>query len=173
MLPPPMMFPREANIPTRDALRWILRGHMIDIKEIVRFPAIQAILASKVPLWIDDLPPITVQIAREFLINAVYRIEANREGFFHRHQGTWLTMRSCSRSALQLLGMALKCQLEARARGTSQQQLEREMLPPRWQEAVASVCEALEYWGDESTDMKRLRGIFSDLMYTYEVSCQG
>jgi hypothetical protein len=40
------------------------------------------------------------------LANCIYRIETNMEGFLHRHQGTWLTIRSCTRSALMLLGVA-------------------------------------------------------------------
>jgi len=165
-----MRFPREAAIPTRDALRFILRGHMIDINEVVRFPAIQALLGSKTLVQTDSLTPLTLHIAQEFLQNAVYRIEANREGFFYRHQGTWLMLRSCSRSALQLLGMALKCRFEAQAGETNQQDLERKMLPPRWQDAVTSVREMLDYWADESIDVKRLKTIFAELMQIYEVS---
>ena len=48
----------------------------------------------------------TLKLSREMLANCVYRIETNMEGFLHRHQGTWLTIRSCSRSALMLLGVA-------------------------------------------------------------------
>jgi hypothetical protein len=59
--------------------------------------------------------PHLLRRARELLENAVYRIEVNREEFFHRHLGTWLLLRSASRSALQLLGMAIKCRLEAEA----------------------------------------------------------
>jgi len=165
-----MRFPKEAATPTHDALRFILRGHMIDINEVVRYPAIKAILGSDPLVRTDDLPPMTLRIAQEFLQNAVYRIEANREGFFHRHQGTWLMLRSCSRSALQLLGMALKCYFEAQVRGIDQKDLEREMLPPRWKGAVTSVREVLDYWADESIDVKRLSTIFAELMYIYEVS---
>jgi hypothetical protein len=48
----------------------------------------------------------TLKLSREMLANCIYRIETNMEGFLHRHQGTWLTIRSCSRSALMLLGVA-------------------------------------------------------------------
>ena len=39
----------------------------------------------------------TLKLSREMLANCIYRIETNMEGFLHRHQGTWLTIRSCSR----------------------------------------------------------------------------
>jgi hypothetical protein len=143
---------------------------MIDIVEMARFPAIYSVLASPTPLSSETLSPATVRLTREFLENAVHRIEANREGFFHRHQGTWLLLRSASRSALQLLGMAIKCQLEAEARGMETLELESWFLPNRWREAVTAVSELLEYWSDESSDVERLNTVLKELTYYYEES---
>ena len=142
-----MKFDRRADAPAHDILRFILRGHMIDIAEMARFPAIYTVLASPTPLSSAILSPASVRLAREFLENAVYRIEANREGFFHRHQGTWLLLQSASRSALQLLGMAIKCRLEAEAGDLDRRELETCFLPDRWKEAVKAVYEMLEYLG--------------------------
>jgi hypothetical protein len=108
-----MRFPAQTDQVTGDILRFILRGHMLDIREVVRFPAIHVVLASPSMFSAENSSITCVRLARELLENAVERIKANREGWYHRHQGTWLIMRSCSKSALYLLGMALKCQQAA------------------------------------------------------------
>jgi hypothetical protein len=163
-----MRFPAQTDQTTGDILRFILRGHMLDIREVVRFPAIHAILASP-SMFSADNPSLTcVRLARELLENAVERIKANREGWYHRHQGTWLMMRSCSRSALHLLGMALKCQQAAAVMSINRKDLETKVLPPRWKEAVEQVAELLDYWADESSDMKRLSHVLKELMHSFE-----
>jgi hypothetical protein len=77
-------------------------------------------------------------------------------------------MRSCSRSALHLLGMALKCQQAAAIMKVSQKDLEIEVLPLDWKEVVEQVIDLLGYWADESSDMKRLSNILKELMRSYE-----
>jgi hypothetical protein len=76
--------------------------------------------------------------------------------------------RTASRSALHLLGMALKCQQAAAVMDVNRYELEREILPPDWKEAVDLVIELLDYWADESSDMQRLNRIFKELMDSYE-----
>jgi hypothetical protein len=169
-LPPKVRFDKRPEAPCHDILRFILRGHMIDIIELARFPAIQTILGSPAVTLSNGLSPVSVRLAREFLQNAVYRIEANREGFFHRHQGTWLLLRSASRSAVQLLGMAIKCQLEGQTGGVARKELESLFLPDRWWEAVHMVSEMLEYWSDESSDVERLSFVLKELVRQYEES---
>jgi hypothetical protein len=163
-------FDKTPDAPCHDILRFILRGHMIDIIELARFPAVQTILASSTCPLSDGLSPVAVRLTREFLQNAVYRIEANREGFYHRHQGTWLLLRSASRSALQLLGMAIKCQTESGTRGLARQELEAWFLPDRWWEAVQMVLELLEYWSDEASDVERLGFVLKGLIQRYQES---
>ncbi len=163
-----MRFPAQTEQPTGDILRFILRGHMIDIREVARLPAIYAVLASPSPFSTNNFSGTCVRLTRELLKNAVDRIRANREGWYHRHQGTWLMMRSCSRSALHLLGIALKCQQAATAMKIDRQDLEREVLPPQWKEAVVQVVELLDYWADESRDIKRLSSILKELMHSCE-----
>lgn len=163
-----MKFPVQTDQATGDILRFILRGHMLDIREVVRFPAIHAVLASP-SLFSTNSPSLAcVRLARELLENAVDRIKANREGWYHRHQGTWLMMRSCSRSALHLLGMALKCQQAAAVMKINRKDLETEVLPRDWKEAVEQVIDLLDYWADESSDMKRLSHILKELMRSFE-----
>ncbi len=94
--------------------------------------------------------PTTLRLAREYLENAVDRVDANAEGFLHRHQGTWLTIRSCTRSALVLLAVALKC------RDEGLQGIEYNILPEKWKWAVLRVLDMLEMWKGESADVERL-----------------
>jgi hypothetical protein len=167
-LPLSLKFPQDPHTPADDIMRYILRGHMLDIREIVRFPAIQEVLESVHNIASDNIPPTITKIAREFLANAADRIEANREGFYHRHQGTWLGLRSCSRSALHLLGMACKCILDASAVDLSAKEMEIKFLPPRWKEAVLLVSKSLGYWAAESLELRRMDDLMKRLIHIYE-----
>lgn len=42
-----MKFPQYSDVPSNDILRLILRSHMNDVREFVRFPALEEVLASK------------------------------------------------------------------------------------------------------------------------------
>ena len=164
-----MRFSPTSVEPLHDILRWVLRGHRIDIIELLRFPALSIVLN---PVTIQSPDPssmsgrqqseITIRLAREYLENAVQRIRTNAEGFLHRHQGAWLTIRSCTRSALALLGIKLKCQEEG-SDGESTS-LTGHILPPTWRSAVEQVVEMLKAWEPESPDVKRLREIVEGLL---------
>lgn len=156
-----MRFPLSASQPTHDILLFVLRGHMIDVYEMVRFPAIRAYLTSS---HATCLSVTCLRLAKEALANAVYRIETNDEGLLHRHQGTWLTVRSCTRSALILLGAAIKLRVEAQGGNRGKEGGEMEMLPERWREAVVRVLEMLRVWGRESGHIERLRGVVERLV---------
>jgi hypothetical protein len=175
-LPPPMRFSPTSSEPLHDILRWVLRGHRIDIIELLRFPALSNILN---PTTVPNLDPssghhqhsaVTIRLAREYLENAVQRISTNAEGFLHRHQGSWLTIRSCSRSALALLGARLKCQEERddwAVPGASDREvasMTSDILPPRWRYAVLQVVQMLKAWEGESPDVRRLRTIVEGLL---------
>lgn len=166
-LPPPMRFSPTSSEPLHDILRWVLRGHRIDVIELLRFPAISAILNPTRPRASVTSPaengamlPYSVTIlrlAREYLDNAVYRIETNAEGLLHRHQGSWLTVRSCTRSALALLGAKLQSQEDHSGVISS-------ILPATWRDAVIQVLQMLTAWETESRDVLRLREIIEGLL---------
>jgi hypothetical protein len=175
-LPPPMRFSLTSAEPLRDILRWVLRGHRIDIIELLRFPAISNILN---PAALPSLDPsvshrqhsdTTIRLAREYLENAVQRISTNAEGFLLRHQGSWLTIRSCTRSALALLGARLKCLEESKdwvITGASDREVTKmtsNILPPRWRYAVIQVVDMLRVWEVESPDVRQLREIVEGLL---------
>jgi hypothetical protein len=109
-----------------------------------------------------------MRLVRELLGNAVERIKANREGWYHRHQGTWLMIRTAARSALHLVGMALKCQQAATIMNLNRQELESEVLPADWSEAVDLIIDLLDYWAHESVDLERLARIFRGLVQSYD-----
>ncbi|RHZ70707.1 hypothetical protein CDV55_103909 [Aspergillus turcosus] len=187
-LPPPMRFSPTSTEPLHDILPWVLRGHRIDVIELLRFPAILSILNHK-PCHSTDgssfdytrptFSATTLQLAKEYLENAIYRIETNAEGFLHRHQGSWLTIRSCTRSALALLGTKLYCQeddegaLQARLTATFQTnnintsrdvRLADRILPARWRYAVLLVLDMLKAWEPESQDIGWLREVVEGLL---------
>jgi hypothetical protein len=148
----------------------------MDIIELVRFPAIRDLLNCQTLQSYNEMSPFRKQVAREFLQNAVSRIDANSEGFFHRHQGTWLMIRACARSALIILGTALQCQKLARdsirrnvesesnetdAPNTAAAEeiwgrIDCEILPKKWRNTVLQVLNLLREWKTESKDIERL-----------------
>ena len=82
---------------------------------------------------------------RKGLQVCVQRVEINEKGFYHRHHGTWLMLRSCTRSALVLLAAARCAELVA-------------LMPEGWEAAVAKVMTMLGFWKEESRDvMDRLQ----------------
>lgn len=92
---------------------------------------------------------------RKGLLVCVERIQINEKGFYHRHHGTWLMLRSCTRSALVLLAAAMCPELEA-------------SMPMEWEEAIHKVMLMLNFWKDDSRDVldrldivQKLAGIIS------------
>jgi hypothetical protein len=82
---------------------------------------------------------------RKGLQVCVQRVDINEKGFYHRHHGTWLMLRSCTRSALVLLATARCSDLVS-------------LMPEGWEEAVAKVMAMLGFWKGESRDvMDRLQ----------------
>ena len=79
---------------------------------------------------------------RKGLSICVQRIHKNESGFHHRHHGTWLMLRSCTRSALVLLA-AYRAGQRGRLRA---------LLPGGWEAAVYKVIGMLAFWKDESRD---------------------
>ena len=160
-----MRFSPTSVEPLHDILRWVLRGHRIDNIELLRFPALSNILnPANIPEPDSFMngrqhSETTLRLAQEYLENAVQRIRTNAEGFLHRHQGSWLTIRSCTRSALALLGTKLKCQEE-----DSGGEMTSSILPPTWRSAVEQVVEMLRAWEPESVDVKRLREVVEGLL---------
>lgn len=122
-----------------ERLRFILNGHLLDCYEMMYWSFIVDAVHGTLP---EDAA--SVNFARKGFQVSVQRIDDNETGFRRRHHGTWLMLRSCTRSALVLIAAA-RAGLD-------------NMLPAEWKLSVAKVKEALEYWKDEAIDAKfRLR----------------
>lgn len=80
----------------------------------------------------------------------VHRIEKNEGGFYYRHHGTWLMLRSCTRSALVLTAAA--------RHGLTT------LLPAKWRAAVEKVTQMLHYWKDETKDVAESLDVLTGLM---------
>jgi hypothetical protein len=130
------------------ALRFILNGHVLDCYEMIYWPFVVDAIHEKL---ISD--PELEAFARKGLHLCVERIEKNESGFYHRHHGTWLMLRSCTRSALVLCGAALK-DLKS-------------LLPSDWKTVVEKVVHLLRYWRDEAKDvadrLEILQGLLRDI----------
>ncbi|KAH8694481.1 hypothetical protein BGZ61DRAFT_352352 [Ilyonectria robusta] len=155
MLPPSMRFPSDPHEGIRDPLRGILRSHLVDILDVLYFPAVRAVACKPV----SELGPYVLATTRAALLNAVYRITICEEGFWYRHQGTWLMIRTCSRSLLQLLAVALRAQTEPTLAG---------LLPEGWKYSVGRVFALIEYWEPESPDLGLLLARLKDLVSMLE-----
>ncbi|CAK7213458.1 Zcf27p [Sporothrix bragantina] len=191
LLPPAMQFPASWTEPPTDILPWVLRGHGIDAVELLRFPAFAAVMRIESPLsplntpasasldaYTENMRQNLTRLVREYLQNAVNRIEANANGVFHRHQGTWLAIRSCTRSALALLGTRLAMQEQrdlavlqgfavgGRVPGGSPVDtvLMDSLLPLRWKDAVQLVRDMLHAWEPEGRDVAHLATVLEGLL---------
>lgn len=80
------------------------------------------------------------RLARKGLEVNVQRIKDNEPGFRRRHHGTWLMLRSCTRSAFVLVA-AGRAGLHS-------------LLPLGWKASINKVMDLLRFWKDEAKDAK-------------------
>ncbi|KAL1864985.1 hypothetical protein VTK73DRAFT_5535 [Phialemonium thermophilum] len=129
----------ESDKQEHEALRFILNGHFHDCQEVMYWQFVVDAVHGR-PLQAGSDAEL---FFRKGLRVAVDRIRQNRPGFYHRHHGTWLMIRSCARSAFVLLAVA---QVPALA----------SYLPPGWEGALVDVASLLRFWKDESTDVAEM-----------------
>ncbi|KAH7141544.1 hypothetical protein B0J13DRAFT_556988 [Dactylonectria estremocensis] len=127
------------------SLRFILNGHLLDCYEMMYWP----FMVDEIHGVLHVDPSARVFAQKGFEI-CVRRIKENESGFQHRHHGTWLMLRSCTRSALVLLAAA-RSSLD-------------EMLPAEWRTCVTEVMELLRYWKDEVLDAASQLVILDELL---------
>lgn len=127
----------EHELPTGDdgdILRFVLRGRTTYFHELISWPFIFAVVNDE-----EDAPRVRQWAARGFAFH-LERLSINRPGFYHRHHGTWLMVRSSARSACILLA-------GAQVSSTS------ELLPPNWQEAVEATILMLQFWTTDCAEL--------------------
>jgi Fungal Zn(2)-Cys(6) binuclear cluster domain len=136
-LPPAMSLHTSQEMD--DVLKFILRGHLLNLWEVIYWPWLEIYINHGVHDLASNL------YGQKALQTGIDRIRINKPGFRHRHHGTWLMLQSCTRSALLLI--AANYDVEAST-----------MLPHGWQEAVSDTIELLRFWQYEATDVAdRLR----------------
>ncbi|KAL3474116.1 C6 zinc finger domain protein [Aspergillus californicus] len=142
---------------TDDICRFVLRGHLINLHEIIYWPFINA-LVTGFPMNSDHGQDRVLMrsLVRKGLQKHVERMWVNQPGYRHRHHGTMFLLRTCSRSALVLMTVAL-C-----IRG----QLDRGVdlgirMPVGWRQAVLLAMEMNCYWEGESVDSEYLLRLLS------------
>lgn len=152
------------------SLKFILKGHLLDCYEMMYWPFIvNAVNFDHTPTTatttattgssategrnagslsnggVGSSGVAMESFVHKALVVCVERIEKNEQGFFYRHHGTWLMLRSCTRSAFVLLAAARLERLTL-------------LMPDRWRQAVEKVMDMLRFWRRESRDVEdRLR----------------
>ena len=123
----------EHDLAECDVLKLILTGHLLDCYEVMYWPFVVEAVNGK------SRGGDAGTFVRKGLHMCVERIEKNESGFYHRHHGIWLTLRSCTRSALVILA----------ARRSPELCLS---MPANWESAIEKVMAMLRFWQSESRD---------------------
>ncbi|KAE8378537.1 hypothetical protein BDV26DRAFT_281062 [Aspergillus bertholletiae] len=118
-----------SQIPDTDVLRFILQGRSTYVNELITWPYI-ASAVNCMPL--EDTAQVWVGKGLQAHLE---RLEVNRTGYYHRHHGTWLMIRTSARSACILLAV--------------QRSSLRDLLPAAWKQAVEATVKMLEFWQAE------------------------
>ncbi|VUC27016.1 unnamed protein product [Clonostachys rosea] len=139
----PVRLSDDASEP--DVLRFVLRGRITYLKELISWPFIHAFLMR------NNESPIVRQWVLKGLAFHLERIEINKSGFYHRHHGTWLMARSSARSACILLAFA-------NAPSAS------ELMPEAWRPGVVSVLDMLCHWQNEAGGFERAILVLQQLL---------
>lgn len=143
-----------------DVCRFVIRGHLVNLWEMLYWPFVEAYLRSLEEFdrgdincqELADSEPIIDKVIQKLAITGlqqhVQRIRVNKPGFKHRHHGTWPMVRTCSRSALILLKTAI-CLKQSHL---SPRHVSRLDMPFGWEDTVAEVIELNRYWQCEAPD---------------------
>jgi hypothetical protein len=126
-----------------EPFRFILSGHFLDCQETMYWHFVVQGIHGRVCG--------NEKFVRKGLKVCVDRIQQNRTGFYHRHHGTWLMLRSCTRSALVLLAAARCVELVG-------------FLSPGWKGAVLDVTRMLTFWTDESGDISEMLDVLRTML---------
>ncbi|KAF7556650.1 hypothetical protein G7Z17_g1188 [Cylindrodendrum hubeiense] len=127
LAPPVSLAGHDPPSTDNDIIRFVLRGRTTYIHELISWPFIQSMINE------ENDSPRTMQWVVNGLSFHLERLVVNRPGFYHRHHGTWLMLRSSARSACILLACAY-------LPSTSK------LMPSEWKEAVEATIQMLEYW---------------------------
>ena len=132
---PPTLDVDQAEGANPCVLRFVLRGRITYHQELVSWPFLHAAIHSA-----GNLPPVVDELAIGALHAHCNRITANRPGYYHRHHGTWLMIKTSARSACILLAAALTPSMAA-------------YLPGTWNTDVCDTVDMLRYWNQRGAGL--------------------
>ncbi|KAH6618790.1 hypothetical protein C7974DRAFT_441275 [Boeremia exigua] len=150
----------QAPVEEDEICRFVLRGHLINVWEILYWPFVNRAIQSGL---YGDISPVVQQLASKGLQIHVDRVDVNRPGFSHRHHGTFGMIKSCTRSALILLAAA-----SSFTAYRHEQAPVRELacdLPSGWQRSVEDVIQLLEAWVHEAADLSTILAVLRQLYH--------
>jgi hypothetical protein len=136
---PPTMSLAEPDLTTNgdDITKFVLQGRTTYIFELITWAFVHKVAYE------GRLDQKTSSRAAEGLASHLHRLHVNCEGFYHRHHGTWLMMRSSARSACILLAFG-------------QNPILAELMPSGWLVAVKKALAMLEFWSEQKEEFKSL-----------------
>jgi hypothetical protein len=147
----------EAPPEEDEICRFVLRGHLINVYEMLYWPFVDWAVNNLHP---HDDHPLLASLATKGLQQHVDRINTNRPGFQHRHHGTFGMIVSCTRSALILLAAGHADAMAA----TNSVEVPFQM-PTGWTNAVLEIIQLNAAWEHEAPDLSRMVLILNDLWY--------
>ncbi|KEQ92530.1 hypothetical protein AUEXF2481DRAFT_422292 [Aureobasidium subglaciale EXF-2481] len=136
-----------------DVCKFVLRGHLLNIYELIYWPFVMAGLnASERKLQVT---PVTLDLANKGLRMHLERLVVNQPGFYHRHHGTMGMVRTCSRSAMVLTLAMRNMQSQSSISLT---------LPDGWRYHVRQTAALNRFWQNDDP-------IFMEWGNVLEASC--
>ncbi|KAJ9660078.1 Zcf27p [Neophaeococcomyces mojaviensis] len=161
-----------------DVCIFVLRGMLVNLYELVYWPFLHSHLehlnganaADHLESYLLEEPEMSDHIRRlagTALRVHVERIEVNRPGFRHRHHGTWLMIRTCTRSALMLIKTALLLQQTASFAHDSVS------MPAGWRQAVTDTIALNRHWTAEAVDCRKNLPILENLWALTQATTDG
>lgn len=157
----PLCLSFDAPAEEDDICRFVLRGHVINLYELIYWPFISTYLRKNM-LTVEEIQigmPLAgwgiKRLAQKALDYHALRITVNTPGYKHRHHGTLFMIQSCSRSALILVAAALhniSNTAQNSARGANIL-----TLPYGWRTGIDETVDMLEFWEREFPQLATTR----------------
>ncbi|KKA30059.1 hypothetical protein TD95_003587 [Thielaviopsis punctulata] len=144
----PAVMSLEAPAADDDVCRFVLRGTLVNVDDMITWPFVAAFLdkAAHGPVGVEL--EYGAELAQKGLDTHLQRLVVNRPGYEHRHHGTIQMVYTCTRSALVLLAAALVLKT------TSDQDVETKVcMPEDWQEHVSALLDLLVFWRNECPEL--------------------
>jgi len=138
-----------------DICRFVLRGHLLDLYEMIYWPFVSAVLDGN----INKLAGPDKERAWSFASRGFYkhaeRLIVNEPGFTHRHHGTLAMITTCTRSAAALI------MLSKMRRTEDLSSLLPDTLEP-WLDLVLTVVYLIRNWQSEEPRLCRWANILEN-----------